>query len=160
MPYRIALDEAHTEGALLWQVFAAFLVAHSVLVGFILSAFSQDPVSVRGLLVGGVFGGVLCIPWYAAFSRSAAYYDFWLAVAARAEPPGIRLISGEGRRFAEGKSVKIVCDEHQIPWIGRQLRVKRAGAILILAFGAAYLFFVGFSLGRILWHIVLRSVAG
>ncbi len=140
--YKTALEQVRYEGQLLWQIFNAFLLAHTVFVAFLLQAtFGQQPIanSRPTVLVAGVIGLALCILWAATYLRSSAYYIFRMAQAREAEPPGWKLLKEAGEEFSSGRQVRIGANTYQATWLGRNLRTKRSVPLLIAVFAIIYL---------------------
>jgi len=140
--YTNALEQVRYEGQLLWQIFSAFLLAHTVFLAFLLqTAFGSGRMNSYhpGVFLASVVGGLLCIPWAASYSRSSDYYTFRMAQAREAEPTGWNLLKGEGEQFSAGRSVKIGTQTHRVSWLGRVLRTKRSVPLLIAFFALVYL---------------------
>jgi len=136
-----ALEQVRYEGQLLWQIFGAFLLPHSVFLAFILqNAFNGDALTLSrpGVFIASVVGFLLCIPWVASYSRSSDYYIFRMAQARAAEPPGWDLLHGAGEKFSAGNSVVIGGTHYRVKWLGRALRTKYSAPMLILIFALAY----------------------
>jgi hypothetical protein len=142
--YTAALEQVRYEGQLLWQIFNAFLLAHTVFLAFLLQAgfgSGKAMVSCRpGVFVAGIVGVILCVPWMATYLRSSAYYIFRMAQAREAEPVAWNIIKGQGEAFSAGRSPVIVGEEaYGLPWLGRALRTKRSVPLLIVVFFLSYL---------------------
>lgn len=138
--YRIALEQVRYEGQLLWQIFGAFLLAHTVFLAFLLqSAFNGDSPGYRlSVFFPGLLGLFLCLPWFASYLRSSDYYIFRMAQAKEAEPEDWNIIRGNGEVFSKGDSVEIGGRFYRVNWLGRVLRTKRSVPALVLAFALAY----------------------
>lgn len=134
-----ALEQVRYEGQLLWQIFGAFLLAHTVFLAFILqSAFSLPDGYQAAVFFPGILGAILCLPWFAAYSRSSDYYIFRMAQAKALEPDGGNLIKGQGEQFSAGHAVVIDGKPYRVNWLGRALRTKRSVPLLVFSFLAAY----------------------
>jgi len=138
--YRAALEHVRYEGQLLWQIFHAFLLAHTVFLSFLLnSAFRSESSGYQpAVFFPGLLGLFLCLPWFASYLRSSAYYKFRMAQAKETEPEDWNIIGGKGERFSRGLPVTIGDECYRIHWLGRILRTKRSVPALILAFALAY----------------------
>jgi hypothetical protein len=138
--YAHALEQVRYEGQLLWQIFGAFLLAHTVFLAFLLQiAFSNHGTGYQpAVFFPGLLGFFLCLPWFASYSRSSDYYLFRMAQAKNAEPEDWNIIRGIGERFSEGSSVEIDGRSYRVNWLGRVLRTKRSVPALILAFTLVY----------------------
>ena len=136
-----ALEQARYEGQLLWQIFGAFLLPHTVFVAFLLqSVFNNHmPDYEPAVFFPGLLGAVLCLPWYASYSRSSDYYIFRMAQAKAVEPPDMGLIAGAGERFSDGEQVEVGGKPYRIKRLGRVLRTKKSVPVLILTFLGVYL---------------------
>lgn len=140
--YQSALEHLRYEGQLLWQIFAPFLLAHTVFLAFLLpSALGSEPVvGFRpGAFFAAVAGLLLWLPWMASYLRSSRYYDFRMAQAKEAEPCDWNLLGGRGERFAAGEPVRVEGKLYQIGWLARVLRTRRSTPLLIGFFAALYL---------------------
>jgi len=139
--YLTALEHVRYEGQLLWQIFGAFLVAHTVFLAFLLQATfgGEQVVQYRlGTFIGGFIGFLLCIPWMASYFRSSAYYIFRMLQAREKEPSEWNLIKGKGEDFSAGKCVTVSDETCQVPWIARLLPTKRSVPLLIIVFAVVY----------------------
>jgi len=132
-PYTQALEQVRYEGQLLWQIFGAFLLAHSVFLAFLLqSAFSTPGAGFKpSVFYPGLLGAFLCLPWFAAYTRSSDYYIFRMAQAKAMEPDGWNLIKGVGEQFAGGEAVVVAGRCYRVNWLGRTLRTKRSAPLLV-----------------------------
>ena len=94
----IELMQYHTED--LWQQFGSFLLAQTVLLGFIGSSLANN-VNKNWVLFGGSFIGLLlCFPWYSTFNHNYQYYLLRIKQARHQEEKlGISLLS-EGRMYS------------------------------------------------------------
>ncbi len=146
--YQESLELVRYEGSLLWQIFGAFLLAHTVFLGFALSlALTEDALAQwqLGSFLLGLMGLLLCLPWWSCFRRNSIYYIFRMAQAREKEPVGWDLVAGKGKRLAEGECVQVGGECHQIRGVSRWLRTRRAVPLLIIAFALAYAFVVAAS---------------
>ena len=124
-----------------WQAFGAFLLAHTVLVGFLLQSPSSIPtVKWRpGAFMGSFLGLLLCVPWLASVDRLRTYYLLRVAQAKAAEPPGWNLIAGAGESLWVGKEVVVGDQRLRMPLLARVLRSTPVLKLFIIAFVACYL---------------------
>ncbi len=116
--YLTTLEHVRYEGQLLWQIFGAFLLAHTVFVAFLLQAtFGSGQVAQYrlGTFIAGFSGLLLCIPWMASYLRSSAYYIFRMLQAREKEPSNWSLIKGKGENFSAGKPVIVSGQTYRIP---------------------------------------------
>src|SRR3990170_4177089 len=99
----ISLMQYQTE--LLWQEFGAFLLAETVLIGFLGTAFVQDStLAGKNLLIlgGATLGLILCFPWWSTFEHNYEYYVLRIAQAKQHEKIlGITLLS-DGEKLSSG----------------------------------------------------------
>lgn len=140
--YLSALEHVRYEGQLLWQIFGAYLLAHTVFLAFLLHAIFAAGSVVQwriATFIAGVIGLLLCVPWMASYLRSSAYYVFRMAQARAKEPSGWNLIGGDGKDFAAGKRVTVDGESYQIPGIAQVLRTKRSVPLLVAVFAVVYL---------------------
>jgi hypothetical protein len=140
--YAAALEQTRYEGQLMWQIFGAFLLPHTVFLAFLLqTAFGSGQInSYRpGVFFASIVGGLLCIPWAASYSRNSDYYTFRMAQAREAEPMNWNLLKGQGEQFSAGEKVRIADKTYRVNWLSRVLRTKRSVPLLISFFVIVYL---------------------
>ena len=141
--YSHALEQVRYEGQLLWQIFGAFLLAHTVFLAFLFqSAFTAPSGFQPSVFFPGLLGAVLCFPWFATYTRSSDYYIFRMAQARALEPDGWNIIRGQGENFSAGQSVVVAEKCYRVSWVGRVLRTKRSVPMLVLSFLGAYVVLV------------------
>lgn len=146
--YREALEWVQYEGQLLWQIFGAFLLAHTVFLALALGTALEGEAFLEwrwGAFAAGIFGLLLCAPWWASCRRSSAYYVFRIAQAREKEPRDWELLRGVGERFSDGECVVIGEKHFQIRGSARWLRTRRGVPMLIVTFALAYAFIVAVS---------------
>jgi len=135
--YAISLIQYQTE--LLWQEFGAFLLAETVLIGFLGTALSQaNTLGEKNWLVfgGAIFGLILCIPWWSTFLHNYEYYVLRIAQAKRHETTlGIRLLT-EGAKLDVGLCIEEKVFRHR--WLARRLPPKCSVRFLIFVFAIAF----------------------
>jgi hypothetical protein len=156
--YQAALQLLQYEQQILWLIFGAFLLPHTVLVGFLLDSFLGGRAEAAwhlGRFSVAVLGLLVSIPWFAAYGRNAAYYFFRMSQAKAAEPDNWHLLKVDGESFADGDQVtievrhKVTIDgkeqvtidgkKHQIPCFSRFFRTRWAIPVLMLFFPVIYL---------------------
>lgn len=138
--FRIALETMRYEGGLLWQIFAAFLLIHTVFASFLLQT-----VLVRELIdfypstfIASIVGLILCIPWWASYSRNAAHYRYHLARVRELEPDGWNLYRGLGQDFSAGKKVKVGYEYYKLSWLAQKVKSGRMIPPVIATFTTIY----------------------
>ena len=137
--YEHALSLMQYQTELLWQEFNAFLLAETVLIGFLGTALAQaDGLPEKNWLVfgGAIFGLVLCVPWWSTFLHNYEYYLLRIAQAKRYEDAlGINLLS-EGAKLDMGLCIDEKVFRH--PWLARKLPPRHSTRFLIFFFGLAF----------------------
>ena len=138
--HQVAIDWVKYEGDLLWQVFGAFLLAHTVFVAFLLQAVLDKnlPADHPSGFWAGLMGLVLCLPWFSAYLRSSKYYEFRIAQAKESEPHDWEILRGAGEDFAEGKPVTIGGKTFQHTLLAHKLRTRLAVPFMIIVFAVVY----------------------
>ena len=137
----ISLMQYQTE--LLWEEFGAFLLAETVLIGFLGAALAQgdaDKLLGKNWLVfmGAVLGLLLCFPWWSTFWHNYKYYQLRIEQAKRHELIlGITLLT-EGEILSSGRTLNINGKILRHPWSARFLPPRRAISILIIIFAIAF----------------------
>ncbi len=138
--YHEALEQMRYHGNTLWQMFTAFLLAHTLLLGFILQLTNSIQVAryhAPTFIASGA-GVVLSAIWLIASLRFWDYYDFYLVLARAAEPSDRRLLA-DTRDFQEGRTVVVRGKGHRLGLLARVFRVRRATDWLIAMFVVVYL---------------------
>ncbi len=138
--FKIAHETMRYEGALLWQIFGAFLLIHTVFAGFLAqSEITASSLEFRpGPFFGAVIGLSLCIPWWASYSRNAAHYRYHLARLRELEPEGWHLYGGDGHAFSSGRRVTVFGETHELGWFAQRVRSGRMVPPVILVFCFVY----------------------
>lgn len=147
--YEAALNLLFYEGQMLWQIMTAFMLIHTVILGFISQIiYKGESINIFNNLpcfVGGVLGLILIFPWWGTFERNSDYYHFRMAQAKEAEPNDWKLLMDDGENFAKGNQVDIRGEKFQIGYRGRLMRNKKAVYIALWAFTSIYLLIIIFS---------------
>jgi hypothetical protein len=145
--FKVALETMRYEGTLLWQIFNAFLLIHSVMTAFLFqSVFAmQEAKWVTVTCLAATGGLALCVPWWASYLRNAAHYRYHLARARVLEPPEWHIYGGLGRDFSCGKKVTIDKETYHLPWLARRVRSGRMMPPVILLFTIVYISIIGYS---------------
>lgn len=145
--YRIALETMRYEGQLLWQIFVAFLVIHTVFVSFLFQSLTD--IKSIGLYPGRFFaslGGLtLCLPWIASYLRNVAHYRYHLARARLLENKGWHLYGDSGRDFSYGEKVKVGDEYHQLGWLARHVQSGRMIPPVIAVFVIFYMAVISYT---------------
>jgi hypothetical protein len=124
------------------NIFSAFLLANTVLMGFLLHAatgnggFPGEPgIAMAGGLVGLCVSGL----WFAAYERNASALDMRMARARETEPDGWELVTGRPRSFDQGDAVVFdgVDEPMRVKGLGR-MEIRSAGRLLIVLFIVLY----------------------
>ena len=139
--YEAAVSLVVGSGDEIWQTVSAFLLTHSIFMGFLLSTALGSEIFVwrPGAFIASIIGISLCFIWAALFSRNIEYYRFRIAQAREYEHKTQDLLGGRGQRFAEGDQVTVGGESHQIPCMGRCMRASGAIRSLIVVFLMGYI---------------------
>ena len=140
--FAAARDMVHYESDRLSNIFSAFLLANTLLVGFLLhttTAGEGFPGKPGTALAGGLVG--LCVSglWFAAYERSASALEMRIARARETEPDGWEVLGGRPRSFDQGEPAVFdgVDEPMRVHGLGR-LEIRNAGRLLILLFVVLY----------------------
>lgn len=146
--YKAALEHTRYEGSLLWQIFGAFLLVHTIFMAFIFQAIEFEGERQWGIIIAGVAGLLMCIPWSASYFRSSKYYELRMAQARQAEPEDWNLIREVGKDFSDGARVEIEGKLYQNRLLGKVIKTKYSVGAIILIFLALYfsIVLIGFGL--------------
>ena len=118
--FKITLEQARAEGTFLWHSFSAFLIANSILVGFIaqmLFTEKNDGSNKNIIYILSGVGILICVLWFGTYRRRSKNYHFRMAQARQREPEGWHLIAGDGYQFSEGEIIEIRNPENKkVEW--------------------------------------------
>ena len=161
--YKTAIDLLKYEGEMLWQINTAFMLVHTIFLGFIAQAGMPKDCKFDDcnliLIIGGILGLALIIPWYGTFLRNSNYYHFRMAQAKHNEPKNFNLLTPDGKCFADGEKVKIDGDYYQLGPLSVWMKNKCALNWIIIVFTIIYLILItsGFPLCNC-WRISIGSM--
>lgn len=137
--FAISLIQYHTE--LLWLTFGSFLLAETVLIGFLGTAlYEQNSVVTENIVVfiGSLLGFIICILWYATFQHNYTYYELRILQARKCESElGYKLLQ-DGQKLSSGKFVNIGEATLRLPTSARHLPPRTSVKWLIILFGIIF----------------------
>jgi hypothetical protein len=140
--FAAARDMLRYESDRLSNIFSAFLLANTVLIGFVLHATSSGegfPGEPSTALVGGLVG--LCVAglWLAAYERIASLLEMRMARARETEPDGWELLTGRPHSFNQGHAEVFEGEDEPRRVTGlARLEIRNAARLLIALFIVAY----------------------
>lgn len=113
--YKLALSNAMNEGHILWQSSQSFLLANTIITGFISQAVFDNNHELilkynLGIFFLAIVGLLITLLWYGSYERRSNYYKFRIAQARQREPDNWNLVRGDGKYFAEGDSIEMTVD--------------------------------------------------
>jgi lysylphosphatidylglycerol synthetase-like protein (DUF2156 family) len=127
----ISLMKYQTE--LLWKEFEAFLLAETVLIGFLGTTLTKEEAFTGKnipVFLGAILGLIICIPWLSTFLHTYEFYNLRMAQAKRHEEEfGFELLT-EGKILSSGKTIVIDGKEFHHAWLARILPPRRAVVLL------------------------------
>jgi len=140
--FEAARDMLGFESDRLSNIFGAFLLANTVLMGFLLHAATSSggfPGEPGPAVVGGLVGfGVSCL-WLAAYERSASALEMRMARARETEPDGWEIVTGRPHSFERGDGVVFDGEDQAMRVKGlARIEIRNAGRLLIALFIVAY----------------------
>jgi hypothetical protein len=135
--YGAALQLIVMEGERLNQTFGSFMLAATLLAGFLLTAIA-DGHKGAAPIGGSIAGIILCGFWVAAYERHARSYDFRMALAREVEPRGWQLIRARGQTFSDGDPVTVEGKPYELGRVG-QIKTRISVRSLIGLFAAGYI---------------------
>lgn len=148
--YAISLIQYHIQ--LLWSQFGIFLLVETIIIGFIGTAITSDEPNRFFVLVGSIFGFVICFPWWSTFIHNYQYYILRMAQARKHEKKlGIKLLS-EGKQMSEGYPVEIDNKIYKHTMLAMILPPRRAIKFLIILFWLLFVVLIIFSITQMLMH--------
>jgi hypothetical protein len=124
------------------NIFGAFLLANTVLMGFLLHAATSSggfPGEAGTAVAGGLVGLCVSALWLAAYERNTSALEMRLARARETEPDGWEVLTGRPHSFDRGGAVEF--DGEDAPMRVRglaRLEIRNAGRLLIALFLVAY----------------------
>ena len=140
--FTAAREMLRFESDRLSNIFGAFLLANTVLVGFLLHAGTTDgglPGEAGTAMAGGLVG--LCVAglWFAAYERNTASLAMRMARARETEPDGWEIVSGRPQSFDRGDEVVFEGEDGPMRVNGpARLEIRSAGRMLIALFVLLY----------------------
>jgi len=138
--YKCFLEQLRYDGGLLWRIFGAFLLPHSIFLAFLLTvSFEKERVSSIGIVTAAIIGFILGIVWLLSCFRSIAFYDFRMAQAKEMEFSDWNLLKGKPEKFREGRKVKIGERDYCLKWF-QKVSTRWAVLVIVIMFLTAYLF--------------------
>lgn len=102
--FKLAHASVTTEAHLLWQSSELFLVANTLLAGFISTNLQRNTIIICLLSFVGI---VVSMLWLLSYTRMLNYYKFRIAQAKQREPEGWMLFKEDGEAFSKGESIMI-----------------------------------------------------
>ncbi len=75
--YKITLDFLKFEATILWQIFSAFFVANSIIIGFVVNSLTENDsckVNTQLILFAGIVGVILSVFWLLTFYSNSQWY--------------------------------------------------------------------------------------
>jgi hypothetical protein len=140
--FEAARDMLRFESDRLSNIFSAFLLANTVLMGFLLHATTNSggfPGVPETAIAGGVVGVCVSAIWLAAYERASSVLEMRLARARETEPDGWELVTGRPHSFDRGNAEVFDGNDEPIRVRGlARLAIRNAGRLLIAVFIVAY----------------------
>ena len=140
--FAAARDMLRYESDRLSSVFSAFLLANTVLMGFLLHAAMSSggfPGEPSTAVAGGLIG--LCVSglWFAAYERNASALEMRMARARETEPDDWELLTGRPRSFDQGEAVMFDGQDEPMRVKGlARIEIRNAGRLLMAMFCLVY----------------------
>ena len=140
--FAAARDMLRFESDRLSNIFGAFLLANTVLMGFLLKATTN-----RGGCTGepgtAGAGGLVCVCvsalWLAAYERNASLLEMRMARARETEPDDWELLTGRPHSLERGHATEFDGKDEPMRVKGlARLEIRNAGRLLIALFIVAY----------------------
>lgn len=144
--YKLALQKEMNEGQIMWQSSQGFLIANTIIFGFISQIIFKNDKQINFTPNFGIFslaflGFIVCILWLGTYMRRSNYYKFRMAQARQREPKDWYLVKDEGRFFAEGDTIEIEGEKYNLG-IGRIFKTSHIIIVFISLFMLMYFIFL------------------
>ena len=140
--FAAARDMLRYETERLSAVFSAFLLANTVLMGFLLHAATGGggfPGEPGTAIAGGLFGLVVSVVWFGAYEYNASAVDMRLARARETEPDDWEVVTGRPQSFVQGQEAEFDGEEAPLRLKGiARLGIRNAARLLIALFIVIY----------------------
>ena len=140
--FAAARDMLRYESDRLSNIFSAFLLANTVLMGFLLHATTNSggfPGEPGTAVAGGLVGVCVTGLWLAAYERNSALLEMRMARARETEPDDWELLTGRPHSFEQGHATVFDGEDEPMRVKGlARLEVRNAGRLLIALFIVAY----------------------
>lgn len=141
--YELALKNSMHEGAVLWDSSQIFLIANTIITGFITNGlFDEKKKFIYGpnppIFVICILGLIISFVWLCTYQRRSNYYKFRATQVRQREPENWNLMEGDGKNFADGDTIEIDGEKLNLG-LGKYLRPNKAISILIGLFIVIYL---------------------
>jgi hypothetical protein len=140
--FAAAREMVRYESDRLSRIFAAFLLANTFLMGFLLHATTSSggfPGEAGTAITGGVAGVCVSLIWLAAYERGSALLEMRMARARETEPDGWELLSGRPQSFDRGEEAEFDGEDAPMRVSGlAKLDIHSAGRLLIALFIVLY----------------------
>jgi len=140
--FAAARDMLHYESDRLSNIFSAFLLANTVLMGFLLhSTTTSDgfPGTPGTAITGGLVGVCVSALWLAAYERNVSVLEMRIARARETEPDDWELLTGRPHSFERGQATMFDGQDAPMRVKGlARLEIRNAGRLLIALFIVAY----------------------
>jgi hypothetical protein len=139
--YELAISLMTYHIDLLWKEFGVFLLAETVLIGFIGTTWLDKGLTVAenlGIWFVSLFGFLLCVPWLAIFKHNYQYYLLRIEQAKRHEPAVGSTLLSEGQRLSAGNTITVNNVELRLPPLARHLPPRLSVKLLIYWFAVTF----------------------
>lgn len=132
----------HFEADRLSNIFSAFLLANTVLMGFLLHAATGGggfPGEPGTAIAGGVIGLSVSALWLAAYDRISSTLEMRMARARETQPDGWELLTGRPDSFDRGEEVSFdgIDEPMRVTGLAR-IGIRNSGRLLIALFIVVY----------------------
>jgi len=135
--YQHVVQMVAYESQLFWAIMGTFLVAETVLAGFLVQR--PTPPTFSGLrLLAAATGAAGCLLWVVAILRSAGYSNLRTHQAKELERRLGYSLFVAGEDFSAGKQVTSDEKPHRHHALARVLTIKQTGVTLALLFGILF----------------------
>lgn len=132
--FELALKQAHNESQIVWQYSQAFILANTIIIGFVTQNIKDGNSQANLLLAIG--GLILSTVWLGSSERRWGWFVFRMAQVNEAEKSTRFRLTGEdtGLKYSNGEAVIVGNKCYRLNWLARLFKTQPSTRIFIILF--------------------------